>query len=89
MDMGRVYISRDVIFDENVFPFAKLSSNIYHPIQGSSSFNQDTNHLYNLFPGNVLPVVSPDAENPTDAMCISPAASNPITTTICLYNNIP
>jgi hypothetical protein len=32
MDTGRVYISRDVVFDENVFPFAKPSSNVDHPI---------------------------------------------------------
>jgi hypothetical protein len=32
MDTDRVYISRDVVFDENVFPFAKPSSNIDHPI---------------------------------------------------------
>jgi hypothetical protein len=23
---GRVYVSRDVVFDENIFPFAKLHS---------------------------------------------------------------
>jgi hypothetical protein len=57
METGHVYISRDVVFDENVFAFAKPSSNVDHPIQGSSIFNQDTNHLYNLFPANVLPVV--------------------------------
>jgi hypothetical protein len=53
-----VSISRGVVFDETVFPFAKPSSNVDHPIQGSSGFNQDTNHLYNLFLANVLPAVS-------------------------------
>jgi hypothetical protein len=77
MDTCRVYISRDVVFDKNVFSFAKPSSNVDHPIQGSSSFNQDTNHLYNLFPANVLLAVCPDAENTTDAMRRSPASSNP------------
>jgi hypothetical protein len=81
MDTGHVYISHGVVFDENVFPFAKLSSNIDYPIQGSSGFNQDSNHLYNLFPANVLRVVCLDAEKPVDAMRKSPAASNPIVDT--------
>jgi hypothetical protein len=89
MDTGCVYIYRDIVFDKNVFPFAKPSSNIDHPIQGSSSFNQDTNHLYNLFPANVLPAVCPDVENTVDPMRISPTSSNPTTDSGLLLDPVP
>jgi hypothetical protein len=89
MDTGRVYISRDVVFVKNVFPFAKPSSNIDHPIQGSSIFNQDTNHLYTLFFANVLPAVCPDVENTADARCRSPTSSNPTTDSGLLLDPVP
>jgi hypothetical protein len=44
METGRVYISRDVIFDEVVFPFSNPSSN-FAKQPGDSSFNLNTNHL--------------------------------------------
>jgi hypothetical protein len=89
MDIGRVYISRDIVFDENVFPFAKPSSNVDHPIQGSSSFNHDTNHLHNLFPANVSPAICPDAENTANAMRRSPASSNPTMDPGLLLDPVP
>jgi hypothetical protein len=58
---GRIYISRDVVFDENVFPFASL-----HPNAGallkkeilllpSSSNNHESVHNCN---DHIVPIVS-------------------------------
>jgi hypothetical protein len=33
VDTGRVYISRDVVFDENIFPFASLNPNVGHHLR--------------------------------------------------------
>jgi hypothetical protein len=47
---GRIYISRDVIFDENIFPFAALHSNAgtrFHSevllVPDSGDMNSETN----------------------------------------------
>jgi hypothetical protein len=44
MDVGHVYISRDVIFYEVVFPFSNPSSTVAKKL-GGSSFDLNTNHL--------------------------------------------
>jgi hypothetical protein len=44
METGCVYISRDVVFDEVIFPFSNPSSN-FTKQPGDSSFNLNTNHL--------------------------------------------
>jgi hypothetical protein len=50
-DTGCVYISREVIFDEAMFPFSNLSSNVTDQSpQGGNSINWNTNHMINLFP---------------------------------------
>lgn len=70
-DSGRVYISRDFIFDVNVFPFKRAPPNSSPTLQpthnapnlctlhlGSSSTNLDNDHMHIYVPTNSL-----DAEN--------------------------
>ena len=70
-DSGRVYMSRDVIFDENVFPFKRASPNSSPIMQsthnapdlctlhlGNSSTNLENDHMHMSGPTNSL-----DAEN--------------------------
>jgi len=66
IDSGRIYISRDVVFDENIFPFAKLNPNAGARLRAEVSllpslFISDTlggdrvqNHVHNV-PTNVSP----------------------------------
>ena len=68
MDTGRAYISRDVIFDEAIFPFSNPSSTIADQSQGDASFNQNTNLLHNLLPVNSVAVATHDAGNPAGGM---------------------
>jgi hypothetical protein len=53
MDSGRVYISRDIIFDETKFPFSNIPSSNVAPTMDSSSVNLNTNHIH-IFPGNFM-----------------------------------
>jgi hypothetical protein len=61
LSTGRIYISRDVIFDENVFPFSKLQSNAGPKLRSEISLlpqfltnpssprgESDTNHMDNV-----------------------------------------
>ena len=63
METGHVYISRDVIFDEAVFPFSNPSSN-FDEQPGANCFNLNTNHLQNLLPINSVHAAPSNAENP-------------------------
>jgi hypothetical protein len=65
METGRVYISRDVIFDEADFPFSNPSSNFAEQ-SGDSSFNLNTNHLQNLLPVNSVHAAPSNAEDPSN-----------------------
>jgi hypothetical protein len=62
IDMGRVYIFRDVIFDEAVFPFSNPSSSIVES-KGGTGFDLTTNHLQNLFSVNSVPAAPGNATN--------------------------
>jgi hypothetical protein len=69
MESGRVYISRDVVFDEAKFPFAtNPSSNVEQPQNipttqpNRSSFSLNTNHVH-LLPANPVPAALSDAED--------------------------
>lgn len=56
---GRIYISRDVVFDENVFPFHQASKN--------SSFSTPPISKYSLFPSlptSIIPSQSYSNKNP-------------------------
>jgi hypothetical protein len=87
LDSGRVYVSRDVIFDENVFPFSR-------PVHNSSAFKPSTSSNENIFQManngvnlgydhmyTLLPLASLDAGNlatpATDYPAIAPAESAP------------
>jgi hypothetical protein len=50
VNTGRIYISRDVTFDENVFPFTKL-----HPNAGAKLRDQILLLSPSLIPSNILP----------------------------------
>jgi hypothetical protein len=59
LSIGRIYISRDVIFHESVFPFASLHSNAdacYHadilltPHGNNEAANLTNDHTMSLFP---------------------------------------
>ena len=62
MDSGRVYISRDVIFDEAIFPFSTPSSNVDPSNMGDNSFIWNSNHVYNFFPNRMV-AAHVDVEN--------------------------
>lgn len=78
-DSGRIYISRDVIFDENIFPFAQISSiptscnssNLrqLHLDSGSSFLEGD--HMHISWPANSL----------VAANSVPPAAPVPVAST--------
>jgi hypothetical protein len=69
MDSGCVYISRDVIFDETIFPFQKTtsqspaapSSNLHALQMGNISVNMDCSCVQIAVPANPLPVSPPSA----------------------------
>jgi hypothetical protein len=61
--MGRVYISRDAIFDESVFPFASLNPNV------SAHYTTDVLLLPN-FPSQINSDLSVD--NIQTNTCLSP-----------------
>jgi len=84
-DSGRVYISRDIIFDENVFPFKRASLNSSPTLQpmhnaphlctlrlGNSSTNLENDHMH-IF----VPTYSLDVENlvPASASELQPQSS--------------
>jgi histone deacetylase 1/2 len=63
---GRVYISRDVVFDENVFPFASLHPNagkrlreetLLLPPQNTACTNGDASHVDHM-PLPIIPIVT-------------------------------
>jgi hypothetical protein len=56
-DSSRVYISRDMIFDEAIFPFSNPSSNVAD--QGNIGTNWNTNQVINLFPASPVCVCRP------------------------------
>lgn len=78
-DSGRIYISRDVIFDENIFPFAQISSiptscnssdlRQLHLDSGSSFLEGD--HMHISWPANSL----------VAANSVPPAALVPVAST--------
>jgi hypothetical protein len=65
METDHVYISRDVIFDEAVFPFSNPSSNFVRQ-PGDSSFNLNTIHLQNLLHVNSVHAAPSNAEDPSN-----------------------
>ena len=72
MDSGRIYISRDVIFDETKFPFSNIPSSNVAPNMDSSSINLNTNHIH-IFPGNFMHA----AENPGAILMEAPTTAVP------------
>ena len=81
-DSGRIYISRDVIFDENIFPFKRVPPSSSPTLQprhnvpdlctlhlGNNRTNLKNDHMYICVPTNSL-----EAENlvPTSASGLSP-----------------
>jgi hypothetical protein len=78
IDIGRVYISRDVIFDEAIFPFSTPSSTIADQSQGDNSFNCSTNLLHDLSPVNSVATGHPGTEHHTSTRQISSLESEPI-----------
>lgn len=74
---NRVYISRDVVFDENVFPFSQISSVSTPPSFSTSRLNSDqfddvaypplllTNHGAGLGPGARLELLDDEPGTPT------------------------
>jgi hypothetical protein len=73
---GRIYISRDVLFDESVFPFAELHSNAgahYHSefllLPMTTTGNNVITNLINApttIPLSVLSTVQMQTERPCD-----------------------
>jgi hypothetical protein len=59
---GCVYVSRDVIFDETIFPFANCPSSNVAPNQVSSSFNLNYNHMH-IFPVNLIHAATQHVED--------------------------
>jgi histone deacetylase 1/2 len=66
VNTGRVYISRDVVFDENVFPFASLHPNagkrlreetLLLPPQNIACTNGDVSHVDHM-PLPIIPIVT-------------------------------
>jgi hypothetical protein len=73
-DSGRIYISREVIFDENVFPFQRLSMSPNPPLRDKQL--DDHSILLSYDPMHVrLPAVSLDADNPANACATSRSAA--------------
>jgi hypothetical protein len=66
MNSGRVYISRDVVFDEALFPFSSPSSPVAESSQGSTSAIWNNNHLHTLFPANTVAIDRYAVPPPTD-----------------------
>jgi hypothetical protein len=102
-DSGRVYISRDVTFDENIFPFSKLTSQPSSPDTSSpmtelralqlpaSSVNLNCNHMHIVVPANPLTVE--DSVPPASSLGLPIAALAPESTLeqrLCHQrNNLP
>jgi hypothetical protein len=66
---GRVYISRDVVFDENLFPFASLNPNagsrlrqdiLLLPTNSSSTSTHGETHIDDYMPLPFVPIVTND-----------------------------
>lgn len=56
MESGRVYVSRDVIFDELIFPFSTNPSSNFVPLESNSgSTNLDIDHMHSLLPASSVP----------------------------------
>jgi hypothetical protein len=87
---GRIYISRDVIFDESVFPFASLNPNAgarYHSdvlLVPSSSGNDAITNPANVSTFSVLPVIDrslqlqPDISSSNDVHGSGPSMHGPV-----------
>jgi hypothetical protein len=76
---GRVYISRDVVFDETIFPFHKLNPNVGAHLRAEIL---------------LLPSTSQDhatgdefTDDPMTDMLINPVATNPVCPTAALGKN--
>jgi hypothetical protein len=84
---GRVYISRDVVFDETLFPFSKLHPNAgarlrsevlllpTSPVNSSSSGGDNTSDLSNDSPTN-LPMEQPDVSVGHGGTSVQESAEN-------------
>jgi hypothetical protein len=66
LETGRVYISRDVIFDEAVFPFSKSSSN-FGQHEGGTGTNENTNQLLDLLPPKFFHAAPSATDHPSPA----------------------
>lgn len=84
MDSGRVYISRDVIFDESIFPFSNVApshqTSSVNPASGSVNLN--INPMYTLLPGNsmVAAVADPTPLAPESSPGSAPVLDAPAQT---------
>jgi hypothetical protein len=71
IDSDRIYVSCDVIFDEGIFPFSKISSSSNQPTQpnpphdlrtlhvNNSSINLENDHMFSSVPANNLVAGNP------------------------------
>jgi hypothetical protein len=69
-NVSDIYVSRDVIFDEGIFPFSKISSSSNQPTQpnpphdlrtlhvNNSSINLENDHMFSSVPANNLVAAS-------------------------------
>lgn len=67
---GRVYISGDVVFHENVFPFVKLHSNAGAPLPSEIALLHQTLYIPNSSRGKII-------AEPSFSNC-SPSTTNPV-----------
>lgn len=83
---GRVYISRDVLFDENVFPFASLHPNagsrlrqdilLLPSTQNTSSTSGDA-RVDDYMPLPFIPIVTPNDQDNADTVAPHVSGSSP------------
>lgn len=65
LSSGRVYISRDVIFDESIFPFAKQLTTSSHIDSSGSSVNSSVDRLCYSLPTHLLSTENSPAAEPS------------------------
>jgi hypothetical protein len=74
ISMGRLYISRDIVFDESVFPFATLHSNAGARLHAKIDLLPLSLHPFNLHHHEGHEILKPVDVNPADAT--NPAAES-------------
>lgn len=91
LDSSRVYISRDVVFDEIVFPFSKTSPNLDQQL-GDNNFELNNNRMLALFPANPVHADTFAADPPGSGAQSIPGSRAPspaAASTLCPPNAVP